>query len=165
VLRNLRAAIRCHFRYVNRNNRIPYNIRSWDRVALTQRDLAFILRKTNNYKEQQFLFSLFQYAKANSNQATLVLPKRVVIKFKGSSTRTYRERISFAEHIGLLVLITDFNRHRGIAREYHITYKFRDEQGDILSLDEGINRIYKRHVIKRIYSRRISTKLLRFQLI
>ena len=109
--------------------------------GLTQREMAVLWHLTTplegltRYRHMQFLFDVALAFKAAGTD-TLALPKRKLVQMAGAHSGTYKERLGFAESVGLLTC-ANHRRARRHPRRFKLGMQF-EGPGDIRLLRDGL---------------------------
>lgn len=137
-------------------------------VPLAQPDLEVIIRNTHLLKEngrygarafrmQQFQFHLIAFYKALKRD-TVYLPINGVKQMNGASRHTASGHLKYCERIGLITMVSSYDRFAHKSRRYRLNYQ--PQEGiPIRSLEEGLCNRYGVSELYRRYSRRIYVRI------
>ena len=109
--------------------------------GLTPREMAVLWHLTTpleglaRYRQMQFMFDVVTAFKVAGTD-TLALPKRKLVQMAGAHSGTYKERLGFAESVGLLTC-ANHRRARRHPRRFKLGMQF-EGPGDIRLLRDGL---------------------------
>jgi hypothetical protein len=129
-------------------------ISEFEQLFLAEDDIDRILKLTEDFDKQLWLFSLLTYIKTHQTGNTVVLHSLTVNQLRGCSMNSRTTLIEYAVELGLIEMVEDYDREAGKARLYKVNWAFNSENSrSFTSLERYLQVKYKYGDLVKNYNR------------